>query len=206
MPKEYILTTMFFADDYSLRLTAVANHVPIHRAEQSVQSIPYDDHHSRLPSATIQKGSLMKATSQEENEQASAGDSLCSLRQATIDLGQVHCIDWLWWWPEPDKTSRVPRQWQIDVSLDGETYVSAYSVSRFGYLFGTAYLVNASCHPQHGEISLAPVKARFIRFHFDNVTRDNFLDEWAIELRLTSLNQDRLPVFNIQPIALPQFV
>lgn len=200
MPKEYILTTMFFVDDYSLRVTAAADHTrTLPRAMQSINAIPYDAHLSLSPD-TVQNGSYAKDAFEErfECDHTSQSEAICAPRQATIDLGQVHRIDWLWWWPEPDKTSRVPQQWQIDVSLDGHTYEPAYSVSRFGYLFGTAYVINASCHAHRGEISLAPVEARFIRFHFENASRNNFLDEWAIELRLTALNRDNSTV-DIQP-------
>ena len=132
-----------------------------------------------------------------------SSETICLPRQASIDLGQLYRIEWLWWWPEQDETNCVPQAWQIDISKDGIIYAPAFSVSRFDYLFGTAYVVNASCHTHQGEVSLTPVEARFVRFYFDNNARGNFLDEWAVELKLTPVSQNSA-AFNIQPVGFPQ--
>ena len=201
--EEYILTVMFFARDYSLRLTAVANQAHLrHPPQQTVKAIPYDDHLLETPDK-LQNGPHTQEMLKGEIEQSCPlfNETVCVPRQATIDLGQVHRIDWLSWWPEPDTTNRIPQQWHIDVSLNGRAYIPAYAISRFSYLFGTAYLVHASCQAHRGEISLAPIEAQFIRFSFDNTPRENFSDEWAIELRLVPLNKISATTLNIQTAA-----
>jgi hypothetical protein len=201
MPKAYILTTMFFADDYSLRLTAVDPHPnATYRARQMSGAIPYDDPPSLLPEVMLDDCYDEETmTANFGDGRSTSGEPFCLPRQASIDLGQIYRIEWLWWWPEHDKTKYVPQAWQIDIRKDGVIYAPAFSVSRFEYLFGTAYVVNASCHTYQGEVFLTPVEARFIRFCFDNNSRENFLDEWAVELKLTPVGQNSAD-FTIQPI------
>lgn len=178
MQESYILTTMFFVDDYCTQIR-VAD-------EQKLLTS-----NSSLLGPTLYPQPLFEG---QNSLKLLPIDTAVTCRQVTIDLGQECIIDWLDWWPNQEEMSRIPQTWQVEVSLDGKNYFQVFAVDQLDYLWGTVLLIDTPCATQLGHVvSFIPVKTRFVRFYFDNATRKNFSDEWAIELRLTPV-ENSLPV------------
>ena len=195
MQRSYIWTTMFYANDYCVRVTDVDPSTIHDGANQMIGPMPYQ-YQPNLPKANTRLNIASYSYSQAG---PLWGNTLSTWRQVTINLGQEYIVDWVDWWPNQTETCRIPYSWQMEVSLDGETFIPAFRVNQFKHFLGTAFKINALYAGQFTQVtSLVPLKTHFVRFQFHNAIRENNLDEWAVELRLTpsspAENRETLPV------------
>jgi hypothetical protein len=191
MQDSYILTAMFFADDYCTQVRAVDGHGFLSSNSTLLGPTPYPH----------------PLSGKQDTLNPSPTNTALTCRHVTIDLGQEYIIDWLDWWPNQEEANRVPETWQVEVSLDGKNYFQVFAIDQLDYLWGTALLIATPFATRSDHVvSFIPVNARFVRLYFDNATRKNYLDEWAVELRLTPVeNHSVIAPVNLLPNFKQQF-
>jgi hypothetical protein len=170
--QETILTAMFFENECWLMQTDKA-----FVKQQTCGPLPYegstnfllaDDHDFRLAG----KGVTGKLSAQ------------AVWKHVTIHLDALQIIAGFDWWPyEPEW---IPSAWHVDVSMDGDNYVRALSVDQFQSNLSAGYLISAPCHGSTGDTGLLPLRAKHLRFSFDESSQGQASGEWAIEIRLRS--------------------
>jgi hypothetical protein len=199
MKTQYVLTTMFYPLDYALQLTGYcsgqAEQIGKVIAPLTYTKIDMTSHCRQRPWGFRASGRAGDGSS----NAFPAAPANADWRQITLDLNMEFVVDWVDWWPE--QTTRIPTDWFMDVSLDGEMFVRTLTMGQFERGRQTGYVIKAGCAVENGRMTLLPVKARFQRLCFNEATRHRF-GEWAVEIKISPEKKvQAAPV--IQPIVTP---
>jgi hypothetical protein len=182
MHTKYVLTAMFYPEECALQLTGYSGKRQELQCRHDITPIAY----SECPLlSTVNKsawgfhyaGTVGGCPNNSVIKQAGG-----FWKEVIFDLQSTYVVDWVDWWPE--QTARVPTDWFLDISLDGETYIRALTMSQFENEGRLGYVINAACKLENGRMTLLPMKAQFLRLCFDETARQNHLDEWAVEIKL----------------------